>query len=273
MTDTLNPTSAAGSRPQGIDKMLLPELKQLASSLGIKGASGLRKPALVEAIKAAGGSGAASAPTRSRRRADDAPKSNDHSAEPEVQRAETPRGDAARTERREAPAEPMLPSSPEGGDDVASRLEALRAEGGRNRRRQGQQGDRQQGDRQQGQQGDRPAPDRQQGDRAERQDADAVVESPRQPRLDRDSAEDDFGSGRRGRRRRNRDRQNRRGNNRSGGSLGMERMEAEPTVSEDDVVVDISGILDVLDNYAFVRTTGYLPGTNDVYVSLSMVRK
>ena len=31
--------------------------------------------------------------------------------------------------------------------------------------------------------------------------------------------------------------------------------------------------MDLLDNYAFVRTTGYLPGPTDVYVSLSMVRK
>jgi transcription termination factor Rho len=29
----------------------------------------------------------------------------------------------------------------------------------------------------------------------------------------------------------------------------------------------------VLDNYAFIRTTGYLPGPNDVYVSLSQVRR
>ena len=34
-----------------------------------------------------------------------------------------------------------------------------------------------------------------------------------------------------------------------------------------------AGILDVLDNYAFVRTSGYLPGSDDVYLSLSMVRK
>ncbi len=34
-----------------------------------------------------------------------------------------------------------------------------------------------------------------------------------------------------------------------------------------------AGVLDVLDNYAFVRTSGYLPGPDDVYVSLSMVRK
>jgi len=44
-------------------------------------------------------------------------------------------------------------------------------------------------------------------------------------------------------------------------------------VSEDDVLIPVAGILDLLDNYAFVRTTGYLPGPNDVYVALSMVRK
>ncbi len=76
--------------------------------------------------------------------------------------------------------------------------------------------------------------------------------------------DDDDRNGRRGRDRfRNRNR--RRG----------ERPEGEPetVISDDDVLVPIAGILDVLENYAFVRTTGYLPGTNDVYVSLSQVRK
>ena len=51
--------------------------------------------------------------------------------------------------------------------------------------------------------------------------------------------------------------------------------EPETMISEDDVLIPIAGILDVLDSqgYAFVRTTGYLPGPNDVYVSLSQVRK
>ncbi len=44
-------------------------------------------------------------------------------------------------------------------------------------------------------------------------------------------------------------------------------------ISEDDVLLPVAGILDILDNYAFVRTTGYLPGPNDVYVSLAQVRK
>ena len=49
--------------------------------------------------------------------------------------------------------------------------------------------------------------------------------------------------------------------------------DSEPEISEDDVLLPVAGILDVLDNYAFVRTSGYLPGPNDIYVSLSMVRR
>ncbi len=49
--------------------------------------------------------------------------------------------------------------------------------------------------------------------------------------------------------------------------------DGEPEVSDDDVLIPIGGILDVLDNYAFVRTQGYLPGPTDVYVSLGQVKK
>jgi transcription termination factor Rho len=76
--------------------------------------------------------------------------------------------------------------------------------------------------------------------------------------------EDDDGGRRRGRDRyRNR---NRRRGERQGG-------EPETAIAEDDVLIPIAGILDLLENYAFVRTTGYLSGPNDVYVSLSQVRK
>jgi transcription termination factor Rho len=57
---------------------------------------------------------------------------------------------------------------------------------------------------------------------------------------------------------------------RRGGRMGDE---IEPEILEDDVLIQIAGILDVLENYAFVRTSGYLPGNNDVYVSLGQVKK
>ncbi|PPH39478.1 transcription termination factor Rho [Rathayibacter rathayi] len=67
-----------------------------------------------------------------------------------------------------------------------------------------------------------------------------------------------------GRRSRYRDRKRR------GGAVGDD---IEPEIGEDDVLIPVAGILDVLDNYAFVRTTGYLPGVSDVYVSLGQVKK
>ena len=81
---------------------------------------------------------------------------------------------------------------------------------------------------------------------------------------DRDDRPDGDDRRRRRGRDRFRDRRERRGNSYN---------EAEPEISDDDVLVPVAGILDVLENYAFVRTSGYLPGPNDVYVSLSMVRK
>jgi transcription termination factor Rho len=77
---------------------------------------------------------------------------------------------------------------------------------------------------------------------------------------------DDDPEGRGGRRNRDRFRNRNRRRGERGG-------DAEPVITEDDVLIPIAGILDVLDNYAFIRTTGYLPGANDVYVSLSQVRK
>nr|WP_218019629.1 transcription termination factor Rho [Nocardia flavorosea] len=76
--------------------------------------------------------------------------------------------------------------------------------------------------------------------------------------------DEEGGRGRRGRRFRER----RRGRDREGGGEAR-----EPEIREDDVLQPVAGILDVLDNYAFVRTSGYLAGPNDVYVSMNLVRK
>ena len=88
--------------------------------------------------------------------------------------------------------------------------------------------------------------------------------------------ERDFNDERRGNNRnrnRNRDRYRDRDNRGRRGGNGNQHDEIEPEISPDDVLVPVAGILDVLDNYAFVRTSGYLPGPNDVYVSLGQVKK
>nr|WP_246442827.1 transcription termination factor Rho [Rhodococcus triatomae] len=85
------------------------------------------------------------------------------------------------------------------------------------------------------------------------------------PRQDnRNDDDEEGGRGRRGRRFRER----RRGRDRGG-----ESNERDVEIREDDVLQPVAGILDVLDNYAFVRTSGYLPGPNDVYVSMNLIRK
>ncbi|MGO1583807.1 MAG: transcription termination factor Rho [Actinomycetaceae bacterium] len=85
-----------------------------------------------------------------------------------------------------------------------------------------------------------------------------------------DNRYDDEGPG--GRRRRNRDRnrdRRRRGRGNQDPDVNVEEIE----VSDDDVLLPVAGIVDILDQYAFVRTSGYLPGSSDVYVTLNQVRK
>ncbi|WP_430517299.1 transcription termination factor Rho [Glutamicibacter creatinolyticus] len=108
-------------------------------------------------------------------------------------------------------------------------------------------------------------------ERGERQDR-----SERADRNDRGDRNDRNERGR-NRRERNRDRNER---NRDRNERNQDRNRRnrrgdndEPQLSEDDVLLPIAGILDVLENYAFVRTSGYLPGPNDVYVTLGQVKK
>ena len=102
------------------------------------------------------------------------------------------------------------------------------------------------------------------GDRNDRQQG-GGQRGPQGQQNNRNAADDDDDErgGRRGRRFRDR---RRRGGRNEGGNPDTE-------IREDDVLLPVAGILDVLDNYAFVRTSGYLAGPNDVYVSLSLVRK
>jgi transcription termination factor Rho len=169
------------------------------------------------------------------------------------------------------------------GGNQADRQQGDRPQRDRQQRDR-QQGDRPQRDRQQGdrQQGDRQQGDRQQGDRPHgntqtSQQQGGQSQGNQSPGNQSPGAQggphddDDFDGARGGRRRRGRYRDRNRA--RRPGREGFTPGEAEPEISEDDVLVPVAGILDILDSYAFVRTSGYLPGSNDVYVSLAQVRK
>ncbi|MFI9600943.1 transcription termination factor Rho [Streptomyces sp. NPDC052043] len=315
-TDASAPATGAGSRRRrgtGLEGMVLAELQQVASGLGIRGTARMRKSQLIEVIKeaqAAGGAPAAKAApaagdateTKPKRRSTSRARSGEEAA-PAKKAAEAP---AAKTsnevEQSGTPAKGVaqqqieIPGQPAGGAErggedapVERRRRRATAEAGapagstdtvaaeakgepkaetaaqqqshgdagdggegrrRDRRERGRDRDRRgKGDEQQGQGGQQQR--QQQG--GGRQD--------RQQRPDEDG--DDFEGGRRGRRGRYRDRRGRRGRDDV----------SEPQIAEDDVLIPVAGILDILDNYAFIRTSGYLPGPNDVYVSLAQVRK
>ena len=84
---------------------------------------------------------------------------------------------------------------------------------------------------------------------------------------DRDYDERDDRRGRNSERNDRNDRADR--NERTDRNVEREQRHEEP--KED--LVPVAGIVDVLDSYAFVRTSGYLPGPNDVYVSMGQVKK
>ncbi|MFD7864730.1 transcription termination factor Rho [Streptomyces sp. NPDC057682] len=286
----------------GLDGMVLAELQQVASGLGIKGTARMRKSQLIEVIKEAqaGGSAApkakAAAPaeeakTAPKRRATSKARTGAGDETPAAAPAEQPAAQqqidipgqpasdeapAGERRRRRATAQAGSPETKSETKDRAkdepkheapaedrseSKAEAAadNAEGRRgDRQERGQRGDRRERQRDRRNKGDEQGQGQGQGGQSRRGQQNQGQQG--------GGPQDDFDDegGRRGRRGRYRDRRGRR---------GRDDFAGEVAVSDDDVLIPVAGILDILDNYAFIRTSGYLPGPNDVYVSLAQVRK
>jgi transcription termination factor Rho len=133
---------------------------------------------------------------------------------------------------------------------------------------QGQQNQQGQGQSGRGQQGDRDDYAKGQNQQGQNQQGQSQQGQNGQQNQNRNNGpqNDALAEGERSGRSRYRDRKRR-------GGTGTGTDEFDPEIADDDVLIPVAGILDVLDNYAFVRTSGYLPGTNDVYVSLGQVKK
>ncbi|MFZ1381360.1 MAG: transcription termination factor Rho, partial [Scrofimicrobium sp.] len=63
------------------------------------------------------------------------------------------------------------------------------------------------------------------------------------------------------------------GGNQQNTNQRVQQRDTEPEITDEDSLIPIAGIVDVQNNHAFVRTSGYLPGDNDVYVTLGNVRR
>ncbi|HYZ53317.1 MAG TPA: transcription termination factor Rho [Streptosporangiaceae bacterium] len=306
------PSRSRRRQGTGLSALLLPELQQVAQTMGIPGTARMRKSQLIAAIQEKQGGGVTVEPRRSAPRAGIDGAANKDSAS----RVASAGADAPRPLKQDA-MEPQTPAETGIGDNAqasgigdgvqaggrsddtaAARAAAQQLSfdqsgpgdadrgmqapqetgpaegplsdgqqaadvqrGDRRRRGNGRRDDQQSRGRGDNGRGDNGRGDNGRGDNG-REPAAAAQPSGG----DQSYRGDDDGDGQGRRRSRDRFRNRNRRRDRPGG-------ESEPVVADDDVLVPIAGILDVLDNYAFVRTTGYLPGSNDVYVSLSQVRR
>jgi transcription termination factor Rho len=199
-------TTTRARRDSGdLSALLLPELRKIATTLGIESAGDMKKPDLVTAI------------------------TDLQAANREAAKAEREARRAARNQRRQRGHDNQNSQSDDSDNDYASNSDDQNSD----------------------------SPSSNQQSSQERNDSRGDRGYDRNDRNDRDFRRD-----------RHRDRGRDRGRDRDRG--GRER---EIVLSEDDVLLPVGGLLDILENYAFLRTGGYLPGPNDVYVSLQQVRR
>ncbi len=248
-------TTVASDNTGALKAMKLPQLQALASELGVAGTAKMRKSDLIAAIQAGGVVPApakkepAKEPATSEQPAASAPEGDAPRNQKSGGRAHAPAGAPAEktAEQAEAPAADATEGK---GDDRAKR--ALAAVSEVTGKGEGDESSEGSGSRQQGNQGG----NRQQGGQGGSNNND----------------DDERG----GRRRRGRGRGRGRGRDRDdnqGGQQGGGQQYDEDDAREDEELSPVGGIVDVLDNYAFVRTTGYLPGKTDVYVSMNQIKK
>lgn len=229
-----NETSAETTA--SLSAMKLPELKALAASRGLKGISQLRKSQLIELLS----NGAGTSTPKEKAPREEAPASS-------KKKAEKPAADKS---AEHAPASDAPAEAPR-----------------RSRRRRAVN------------QGavepahvtlDLPLPAAERTEPTPEPDT-AVVETV----LNIELPDGDDTEGRRPRRergRRGRRDREKRGEGRENRE-NRENPEARPARGGEDNLAPIAGILDIQENHAFVRTSGYLPGPNDVYVTLGNVRR
>ncbi|WP_193128252.1 transcription termination factor Rho [Gulosibacter sediminis] len=304
MTDSTTPNES-----RSLEQMRVADLQALAAQHGIKGAARMRKSVLIDAIQQAQ-AGATAAPAQPAEAA--AAPATEANAEPEAVQAEAPAAEAPEAESTEvaesglsagdAPEADATTKSPAPAAAAAEQTKPAEGRGRRNRRASSS-GEAQQVEPKQS------ARKAQANDGAAKSDSplsldDIVLPPAREDEAD--SADDEQQNESHGRKRnRNRNRNGRQGDdakqdsgrqpgnndsgqnaksnqagqNNQGGSTNADRKrkrnrdDVDPEIAPDDVLLPIAGILDVLDNYAFVRTSGYLAGSNDVYVSLGQVKK
>jgi transcription termination factor Rho len=224
------------------------ELKQIAKSMDLK-VTGLKKAEIVERI--AGGSNGGTARPAQRKPREKAPAAPEQSA---------PQGKAPSAPPPAAAGAPGGTQEKPFSETPASNAPSVRDEGAVDER-------------------DRRPDDQSRRRRPQGRENRARPREKAEPREGRDNNRDNRGGGGGGGDRGDRgDRGRRRRRGRGGGAPVPHYMREErweDLEAEDDPNAEVrTGVLDLLpEGYGFLRTSGYLPGDKDVYVSVSQVRR
>ena len=267
MTDTDTTVSAEGQ--ENLTSLRMAELRTIAAGKGIRGLSAMRKHELIAAIQNAG-SGSAPLSDDSRRgdSADKGDQGKGDADKGDSGKGGSDKGDQGKDDQGKGGSDKGDSGKNDSGrddsgdqsgdddqDDYPSRSQSRRARRDRARQRHREQqnhGGNQQGQNQNKGDGSQGGNQNQGGNQ--------------QGGRNRGGRNQDDQDGGRGGRRNRRNRRDRRGRDNQGGN--------DEGVREGDVLQPVAGIVDVMDNNsAFVRTSGYLPGSNDVHVSQQIVRK
>jgi transcription termination factor Rho len=286
--------------PSVLARKQLTELKDIASHLQMRGYQRLKKAELIEAIiRAADGAplpeagngrpaarstrapeGSPEGRPEARREsragstAEKAPETAAHPTPQTASRGAADRAPETVTEKAPAPEGNGRPGGPEGGarTRVRTRTRERTAEGDPEERRDqaaGPDGD--------GRERNREGAGRDDAGREEPRRDEAGREGAKgdEDREQRRDGEDESPSSRRRRSRRERRRNRQQG---GGQPQGVQQKGRQGRPADEDTGAEPGevrvGVLDILpEGYGFLRTSGYLPGEKDVYVSQSMVRK
>ncbi|MEJ6548073.1 transcription termination factor Rho [Corynebacterium sp. USCH3] len=258
------PDIVSRAQNDGLASLKLAELKQIATSQGLRGISGMRKGELVSAIATAGIGSQRPAGARSTAAAQEAPSAAEPA--PETTPAASPEGDSGTARQAQTP-EQERPAK----DD---RQDRRQAQGGSDRNGRGDRNDH--SDRT-GESGEDEGGRRGRRNRRNRRNRGKGEQSGNQGNQGggQQSSDDRGGRNRndRGNRNNRGDRGDRNGNqgNNQGGQNNQNQNNGG---GNNEPPTPVAGILDFADaNTAFIRTTGYHAGSTDVYVPIQMVRK
>ena len=256
-------------RSGSLTALRLPQLQEMAAGLVIKGYRRLRKSELIDAIQSAQSGNSAPKTTQEPAAKQASENVEEKKSQGEGRTRRRHRRDDSNATSSDSQSSDNNPGDNNQDDENNGRSRNGRRDGGRDKN--GRDGNRDKNGRDNHRENNRDKKDDDRNDGGRDGGRDKKNDDKNGRDGNNDGGRDNNGQNRDG----DDDNHGRRGNRNRGRGRDRKRRgrDDEQDLRPDDVLIPVGGILDVHDNYAFLRTSGYLPGPNDVYVSANMVKR